>query len=203
MASTPCFPSAATSAITRGRVRLQPLAASRCSVALDVQLDLRRDDGQLTIGDLRQAAERLEAMGRYESAHRMWTAMGLAAGEADDLALWNYADRRANDAIERAAASVTDLYRNSGVRSDYAAIAASRSDGQSISAVARSHGCSSSTVRRAVDFVERRDELLVKHAELSAALIEGADPDRLALFFDEDPKVLRWMLASRFDRRTV
>ncbi|MEZ5228560.1 MAG: hypothetical protein R2710_18380 [Acidimicrobiales bacterium] len=166
-----------------------------------MELDLRRPDGQLTIGDLRHAAERLEAMGRYESAHRMWTTMGRAAGDADDMALWNYADNRASDAIERAAESITERYRQSGVRSDYDAIARSRANGASIQSVAQQHGCSTSTVRRALQFVERRDELLAKHPDLRPALVEGADADRLSAFFDEDPKLMRWMLASAFDRR--
>ncbi len=140
-------------------------------------------------------------MGRNESAHRMWTTMGIAAGEADDLALWNYADRRANDAIERAATSITEMYRQTGVRSDYQAIADSRAAGKSIQAVALEHGCSTTTVRRAQGFVRRRDQLLAAHPDLASALIEGADAERLARYLDEDPKLLRWMLASRFDRR--
>ncbi len=140
-------------------------------------------------------------MGRFESAHRMWTTMGIAAGEADDLGLWNYADSRASDAIERAAESVTDMFRQTGVRSNYQAIAESRAKGNSVAEVALEHGCSPSTVRRALDFVERRDQLLASNPDLAPALIEGADPDRLSAFFDEDPKLLRWMLASRFDRR--
>ncbi len=191
-----------TSVITRGRVRLQPLAASRCAAPLEVELDVCRPDGQLTIGDLRHAAERLEAMGRNESAHRMWTTMGLAAGEADDLKLWNYADRRANDAIERAAESITEMYRQASVRSDYQAIASSRAAGKSIHAVAHEHGCSTTTVRRAVDYVQRRDDLLAKHPDLASALMEGADAELLATYLDEDPKLLRWMLASQFDRRS-
>ncbi len=183
-------------------MRLQPLAASRCKAPLEVEIDLSRPDGQLTIGDLRRAAERLEAMGRNESAHRMWTSMGIAAGEADDLELWDYADQRANDAIERAATGITDLYRSSGVKSDYDAIAASRAAGESVHDVALAHGCSPSTVRRAVSFVERREALLARHRDLSAALVEGADADLLAAHLGEDPKLLRWMRASRFDRRS-
>lgn len=191
-----------TSVIQQGRLRLRPLLASRCRKVLEVDVDLDRADGQLTIGDLRRAAERLEDMGRYESAHRMWTAVGAAVRETDDDALERYADDRAADAIERAAQTVTDMFRQSGVRYDYTAIASDRADGETAAAVAATHGCSTSTVRRAVEWVATRDELLAANRNLGSALVEGADPERLARFFDADPNLIRWMLASRFDRRT-
>lgn len=187
--------------MTRGRVRLQPLTASRCRDALRVDLDLSRDDGRLTLGDLRRSAERLEAQGRFESAHRMWSAVGQAASEADDVELWDYADRRAADAIEAAAMAVSERFKRSGVRFDYDAIVSAHRNGAASSAIALEHRCSISTVRRAVEYVRARDELLAAHHDLIDALAEGADAELLANHYGVDASLIRWMLAARSDRR--
>ncbi len=181
---------------------LQPLAASRCRSPLRVDLDLARTDGQLTLGDLRLAAERSEEAGRFESAHRLWTAVGRAASGIDDLDLWNYADRRAADAIESATLVAGEQYRRASVRHDYEAIAAARSAGASFQAVAAAHGCSISTARRAVDHIARRDEALAADPELAQTLLEGADASRLVEQFGLDRAFARWLVASQVERRS-
>lgn len=190
------------SVISRGRIRLEPGPDSAVPGALHVELELSRQDGQLTIGDLRHAAEQLEDAGRYESASRVWAIAGMAAGEADDYELWQHFENRAVEATAEAARIIADLKRRGSSRYNYRAIATERAAGDSPSVVAHRHGCSTSTVRRAVEFVERADELMAEQPDLADMLAEGIDVSRLAIDVGASVALLRWMAAQELEQRT-
>ena len=69
--------------ITRGRLKLQPIEGSIDMSALDVEIDLAREDGALTVGDLRKAAEIYGIHGHHEVAHRLWIAVTEAVESLD------------------------------------------------------------------------------------------------------------------------
>ena len=186
---------------TRGRLKLHPIEGSVGTDTIDLEVDLARSDGMLTFGDLRRAAELFEAHGHHEIAHRLWHAVERAAHELDDHSWADEAADRSREAVDRAGAEVSRAFRTSGVKFDYLAIAAARREGLAASAVATEHGCSISTVARAVEFAEQRASLLDNHPSFVDRLVPGADPVPLAAYYGVDPNVMRWTIAVAQDRR--
>ncbi len=197
----------------RGRVRLVPIEGSLLAETIEIELELSRPDARLTLGDIRRAAIAHGDADRQEEAHRLWAALALAAASVDAPALEDFARQRVTDCLaskETVSASpqidqVAESFRRSNVRFDYLAIAQDRTSGSSAGQTATLHGCSVSTVARALEFVAQRDDLLARHPEFPSELTGGltldTDPADLAAEYGVDPPVMRWMLAMRHDRR--
>ncbi|MFT7598992.1 MAG: hypothetical protein ACI8TP_001917 [Acidimicrobiales bacterium] len=186
---------------TRGRLNLPPIDGSIRREAMPVEIDLVRGDGTLTVGDLRVAAETFEAHCHHEVAHRLWTAVGLAAADIDAEALFDEATERAGTAIGRVGAEADDRFRQSGVKFDYLAIATQRDEGATATDVALQNGCSISTVARAVGYAAERTRLLEDHPDFLRRLVAESDPEPLALHYGIDLKIMRWIVATGFNRR--
>ncbi len=180
---------------------------------LEIELELSRPDARLTLGDIRRAAVAHVEAELHEEAHRLWAALALAAASVDAPALEDFARQRVTDAhASRGAVSaspqidqVTESFRRSNVRFDYLAIAKDRTSGSSAGQTATLHGCSVSTVARALEFVAQREDLLARHPEFPTEVTGGltleTDPAILAAEYGVDPPVMRWILAIRHDRR--
>lgn len=188
--------------ITRGRLKLQPLEGSIDKSALDVEIDLARDDGALTVGDLRTAAEVYGVHGHHEVAHRLWNALTEAVGTLDDEAVAEQMRLRAASALALASDEISENFRRSGVKNDYQKIANERRSGVSASDVALMNGCSPTTVGRAVEFVEAWEQLQEDHPDFLSRLTPAANPQDLSDHYGIDVNVMRWVVAISFDRRT-
>lgn len=187
--------------ITRGRLKLQPVDGSIDKSALDIEIDLVRSDGVLTVGDLRKAAEIYGMHGHHEVAHRLWAAAGQAVAELDDSSVAKRMQDRAESNLSFAGNEVSENFRRSGVKHDYQKIAGERGSGISASDVALTNNCSTSTVSRAVEFVETWDQLQLDHPDFAERLSPAANPEELADHYDIDVNVMRWIVAISFDRR--
>lgn len=197
----------------RGRLRLAPIEGSRLTETLDIELELSRPDARLTLGDIRRAAVAHADADRHEEAHRLWAALALAAASVDAPALEDFARQRVTDGLASSASvstgpqidQVAESFRRSNVRFDYLAIAKDRTSGLNAGQTATLHGCSVSTVARALEFVAQRDDLLARHpafpAEVTGGLTLETDPAILAAEYGVDLPVMRWILAMRHDRR--
>lgn len=181
---------------------MKPVDGSIDPSTLEVVIDLGRDDGVLTLGDLRRAAEMFDAHARHEVAHRLWRAVVQAAEHEDAAEIVRWANENGAASIERASSEVGERFRQSGVKFDYMRIAADRASSMTVAAVAAKNGCSTRTVARAVDFVEKRAELLEQHPGFADQLVDDSNPEVLAAFYEIDVNVMRWILAVRFDRRS-
>ncbi len=189
--------------ITRGRLKLQPVEGSIDNSALDVEIDLNREDGALTVGDLRMAAEIYGIHGHHEVAHRLWVALTAAAEHLHDQTVAELMRHRADSTLALASDEISENFRRSGVKNDYQKIAKERRTGASASDVALMNGCSPTTVNRAVEFVETWEQLQEDHPDFSSRLTPAANPEELADHYGIDVKVMRWVLAITFDRRSA
>ena len=192
----------------RGRVRLAPIEGSTTTETYEVDLELSRADARLTVGDLRRAA--LAHEDRPEYAHRLWAAVAVAAASVDAPALERFARARVCACVSGQGSSldgssvdgIAENFRRSNVRYDYLAIAADRALGCSAAQTAATHGCSMSTVGRAVEFAAQRDDLLGRDPDFANRIDPAADPAVSAVALGVDVNVMRWILGIRLDRRT-
>lgn len=188
--------------VTRGRLHLRPVAESLDDTDFSIEIEMGREDGVLTFGDLRRAAQKYGAHGHHEIAHRIWLGLVTAAAELPDASgLLEQVEERAHAAILRAGSDVSEKFRQSGVKFDYRKIADERLSGMSVADVALVNGCSSSTVARAVEFVAEHDALLERHPNFFQQLTAHANPDELAAAYGVEAKIMRWIVATNFDRR--
>ena len=198
----------------RGRLRLVPIEGSSLAETIEIELELSRPDARLTLGDIRRAAIAHADADLHEEAHRLWAALALAAASVDAPALEDLARQRVAECLASTGPGssmssqldrVAESFRRSNVRFDYLAIAKDRACGLSAGNTAALHGCSVSTVARALEFVAQRDELLARHpefpAEVSGELSLDSDPALLGAEYGVDTPVMRWILAMRHDRR--
>lgn len=194
----------------RGRLRLEPIPGSVDRSTHVVDIALHHDPHRLALGDLRRAAEQLMADTEFEKAYRLWMMVVTAAERVDQSALAAVARAQADGAQHRAkflaAASerrkATAVVDRSSTKYDYEALAAAVADGVSKTAAARRFGCSPSTIQRAVDYVNQRDDLLEESPEVLDQLMAGIDLQTVAERYDVSPRVLRWMVSNDFDRRS-
>jgi hypothetical protein len=205
----------------RGRVRLGPIEGSTTAETYEVDLELSRSDERLTLGDLRRAALAHENLPEY--AHRLWAAVAVAAASVDAPALERLARERVCAWVSGGGVDggtvdggtvdgstvdggrvddIAENFRRSNVRYDYLAIAADRALGRSAAQTAATHGCSISTVGRAVEFVAQRDDLLGRDPAFASRIDLAADPAVSAVALGIDDNVMRWILGLRLDRRT-
>lgn len=188
--------------ITRGRLKLQPVDGSIDKSALDVEIDLGREDGVLTVGDLRAAAEIYGMHGHHEVAHRLWAAASEAVHDLDDAAVAKLMRERSESNLALAGDEVSENFRRSGVKNDYQKIASDRRSGISASDVALTNSCSPTTVNRAVEFVETWEQLQEDYPRFSERLSPAANPEELSDHYGIDVNVMRWIVAVSFDRRS-
>ncbi|MDA3038766.1 MAG: hypothetical protein O3C27_04395 [Actinomycetota bacterium] len=190
-------------------LRLVPIEGSTLAETIEIELELSRPDARLTLGDIRRAAIAHADGELHEEAHRLWAALALAAASVDAPALEDLARQRVADCLASASLSpslapqvdqVAESFRRCNVRFDYLAIAKDRAGGRSAGETAALHGCSVSTVARALEFVAQRNELLAR-VEMSEVLSVESDPVLLAAEYGVDVPVMRWILAMRHDRR--
>lgn len=192
----------------RGRVRLAPIEGSTTTETYEVDFELSRADARLTVGDLRRAA--LAHEDRPEYAHRLWAAVAVAAASVDAPVLERFARERVcacvsgqGSALDSSSVDgISENFRRSNVRYDYLAIAADRALGCSAAQTAATHGCSISTVGRAVEFAAQRDDLLGRDPDFANRIDPAADPAVSAVALGVDVNVMRWILGIRLDRRT-
>lgn len=186
----------------RGRLRLQPLEDSVVTEVIEVEIDLHHDQGELTLGDLKLAARQHAADGHYEVAHRLWSAVATMAERHRYPALIVAAKANAEGARSRSAGEERrGPSKRKPKRYDYDEIARDVEDGRTRSEVAARHGCAVSTVARAVEYVAVRDELLDESPELFDQLMAGVDVAEVARRYGVSPKIVRWLVRTRYDRR--
>jgi len=187
----------------RGRLSLQPLDGSVDSSVLEIEIDLHVQTDALTLGDLKVAAREHATEGLHEHAFRLWSAVAQVAERHRFPALINAAKANAAGSLERA----RNGERRAGPaakskRYDYDAIARDIESGMTRAEVAAGHGCATSTVARAVEYVGVRDELLDESPEIFDQLMAGVDVVEVARRYDVSPKIVRWLVRTQFDRRT-
>ncbi len=200
-------------ALGKGRMRLKAIPGSVDQSTFVVEVDLYNKPGSLTVGDLRRLAQEMSDANRFEVAFRLWTVVHTAAARLKDTALDAFAVRQAEDAQHRAQFLANSEERRndetasdaeiSGPRYDYDELATDVFNGQSKKATARKWGCSPSTVQRAVTYVNERDELLDQSPEVLDQLMAGVDIATLATRYNVPSKLLKWMVSTGFDRRSL
>ncbi len=185
-----------------GVIHLSPVQNSVDRSPIAVAVRLSGDDGKLRFGDLRAAAVALDERGEHEAAHRLWILVGTAAFKAGDLVLATKADERADRS--------RGLARGAGAPSagrlakyDYDALVNDRASGMSIAETAKRWGCSPTTVKRASQYVEVRNLMLQDRPGLIRDIESGSDVSDLAKRYDVEPKIMRWIVVSHFDRRST
>lgn len=183
-----------------GMIRLDPVGGSLSTSSIDVVIDLSDPDGQLRFGDLRKAASKLDKAGEYESAHRLWRVVGTAAHKLGDVVVANQADRRAERSLGRAIVAKTKTVGRPA-KFDYDVLAQDHAGGLSLAETARRHGCSITTIKRAIHYVRQRDQLLETAPKLVSEISSGTDVSELSQKYNVEPKVMRWIVVSYFDRR--
>ena len=186
----------------RGRLSLQPLDGSVDTGVLEIEIDLHVESDALTLGDLKVAAREHAAEGLHEHAFRLWSAVEQVATRHRYPALITAAKANAAGSLERA----RNGERRGGTatkakRYDYDAIARDVNSGMTRAEVAAGHGCATSTVARAVEFVTVRDELLDESPEIFDQLMAGVDVIEVARRYDVSTKIVRWLVRTQFDRR--
>lgn len=186
----------------RGRLRLEPLDSSVVTDVIDVEIDLHHEAGLLTLGDLKLAARRHASDGDHEVAFRLWSAVATMAERHRYPALIVAAKANAERARTRSASEDRRASpRKKATRYDYDEIARDVENGDSRSDVAARYGCAMSTVARAVEYVAVRDELLDESPELFDQLMAGVDVGEVARRYGVSPKIVRWLVRTRYDRR--
>lgn len=185
----------------RGRLRLQPIDGSVATDVIEVEIDLHHASNALTLGDLKVAARSQASVGHHEAAHRLWSAVATMAERRRYPALIVAA--KANAASARARLSEPERRSEPGKakRYDYDEIARDVANGATRSEVAARYGCAMSTVARAVEYVGVRDELLDESPELFDQLMAGVDVAEVARRYGVSPKIVRWLVRTRYDRR--
>jgi len=188
----------------RGRLSLQPLDRSVEKGVLEVEIDLHMASNELTLGDLKVAAREHATEGMHEHAFRLWTAVAKVAERHRFPALITAARANAAGSLERArngerrAGSVSKVKRY-----DYDAIASDVDSGMTRAEVAAAHGCAASTVARAFEYVTIRDDLMDESPEIFDQLMAGVDVMEVSRRYDVSPKIVRWLVRSQFDRRSL
>lgn len=186
----------------RGRLRLKPRDGSVVTDEIEIEIDLHHEAGVLTLGDLKLAARRHASDGHHEVAFRLWSAVATMAERHRYPALIVAANANAERARTQ---SVGEERRSStkkqATRYDYDEIARDVENGDTRSEVAARYGCALSTVARAVEYVAVRDELLDESPELFDQLMAGVDVAEVARRYGVSPKIVRWLVRSRYDRR--
>lgn len=186
----------------RGRLSLQPLDASVDPSVLEIEIDLHLKADELTLGDLKVAAREHALEGLHEHAFRLWTAVSQVAERHRFPALITAAKANAAGSLERARkGDRRDGSTAKAKRYDYDAIASDVQSGMTRAEVAAQHGCAVSTVSRAVEYVDARDELLDESPEIFDQLMAGVDVVEVARRYDVSPKIVRWLVRTQFDRR--
>lgn len=186
----------------RGRLRLQPLDDSIVADVIEVEIDLHHEPAALTLGDLKVAARRHASEGHHEVAFRLWSAVATMAERRRYPALIVAAKANAEAARNRSVAKERRSQpAKTAKRYDYDVIARDVENGDTRSEVAARYGCAMSTVARAVEYVAVRDELLDESPELFDQLMAGVDVAEVARRYGVSPKIIRWLVRTRYDRR--
>lgn len=187
----------------RGRLSLAPLDSSVDTSVIEIEIDLHLKRDALTLGDLKVAARDHATEGLHEHAYRLWSAVALVAERNRFPALITAAKANAAGSLERA----RNGERRAGdapkaKRYDYDAIARDIESGMTRAEVAAGHGCAASTVTRAVEYIEVRDQLMDESPEIFDQLMAGVDVLEVSRRYDVSPKIVRWLVRTQFDRRT-
>lgn len=199
-----------TDSPARGQISLAPIDGSQYRGAITVRLDLTRSDGVLVLGDLRLAAEEHQKDRHFEAAHRLWRIIAEAAGRIDNQALVTRSLAMGDGALLELKGSGRtggskrqgSQDRRRGVSYDYVSLAADRASGLTQRETASNWGCSQATVSRAVSYVTVRDELLDGSPDVTGQIHGGMSVDDLALAYDVETKIMRWIVSDFWDRRT-
>ncbi len=199
-----------TDSPARGRVSLAPIEGSLYRSPISVDLDLSRSDGVLVLGDLRLAAEQHHKDRKFEAAHRLWRVVADAAGRIDHQSLVARSTAMGDGALLELKGSgrtggskrAGTQDRRRGVNYDYVSLAADRASGLTQRETASKWDCSQATVSRAVSYVSIRDELIDGSPDVIGHVHGGMSVDDLALAYDVETKVMRWIVSDYWDRRT-
>ncbi len=199
-----------TDSPARGRLSLAPIEGSMYRSAITVDLDLTRSDGVLVLGDLRRAAESSHKDRNFEAAHRLWSVVAEAAGRIDHQQLVTRSLAMSDGALLELKGSgrtggskrAGSKDRRRGVSYDYVSLAADRASGLTQRETASKWGCSQATVSRAVNYVTVRDELVEGSPDVTGHIHGGMSVDDLALSYDVETKIMRWVVSDYWDRRT-
>lgn len=188
----------------RGRLTLQPLDDSADTDVFEIEIDLHHRSDVLTLGDLKVAARDHATEGMHEHAYRLWTVVATMAERHRFPALITAAKANAESAHAKAIGPDRRAPASKNTkRYDYDEIAAQIDDGMTRAEVAALHGCATSTVARAVEYVTARDELLDESPEVLDQLMAGVDVMEVARRYDVSPKIIRWLVRTQYDRRST
>ncbi len=200
-----------------GVLHLESIEGSIDRRSLDYEIELDREDGVLTLGDVRRCAERASDANEHEIAHRIWTVVAEAAMRVENDALMTRALAMIDGELVQARdnrdlAKSIDTSRvndpgpgqrpetaSRGVSYDYDRLAADRAAGFSQAETARRHECSPGTVARAVRYVAARDKLLAESPEVVDDIRQGLPVAELAANYKVVPKVMRWVVSDFWD----
>lgn len=183
-----------------GTIRLAPLQTSLAQGTIVVEVGLTDPDSALRFGDLRVAAIELDRQKEFEAAHRLWSILGTEAFRLGDLVFATGADERADAALSMATIAAKSYGRTA--QYDYEALATDRLEGLSVADTAKRWSCSPTTVKRALKYVEVRNDLLRANPQLFSDLDRGDDVSDLAQRYGVETKIMRWIVVSHFDRRS-